>query len=408
MTAAEAAAAAADPSHVWPTRLLNQQTGPMRELQPRKARRGQPRHLNANFCTFATWSSLTLGRDIRNVRMPRRFESLSNQHVRRTVTNFVVAARRLHGMELARLLGRGQRVVLWEVGYGLHALFAGEPILDKLPAVERLDFAAYDGQRRFTDAAMDDLEQVISEWLALRVVPRGATGLRQIRTKDLAYGLASYHLARCAARQAQRAGDGASSLRLWKWVAELVLRGNILIGAYEQRKVGQLLKYPIEDFASDFLVDRSGVAARERSGQGRWRQRVDWSVRGQLERHVPQLWGRFFTDQVLVLWAGDELLRLGRDLPVPPRATDFYPPDLAVLEDQWLQTLWRQYDHSYGEGHGTQSRIWSVYPDRMNYIVNFMRSRAQSAGLWRAPFEPWEDHLLRRGVTPRSQDDPAS
>jgi hypothetical protein len=397
-----------DPSWDWPIAVIAEQTGPPLVPSATTAAGRKPRLLNANFCTFATWSSLTLGRDIRNVRLPRRFEFLSNQHLRRTVTNFVVAARRLHGMELARLLGRGQRVVLWEVGYGLHALFAGEPQLNQIPAVEQLDFTTYAGERNFTDNAMNELETVISLWLAMRVVPRGATGLRQLRTKDLAYGLASYHLARRAAQQAREAGDEELSRRLWKWVAELILRGNILIGAYEQRKVDQLLDYPIEDFASEFFLERSGLEARERSGEGRWRRRLDWSVRGRLGRHAPQIWSRFFTDQILVFWAGDEILRLGRDLPLPPRATEFYPDDLAVLDDHWLCMLWRLYDHSYGEGHGTQSRIWSIFSDRMNYIVNFMRSRALTPGLWRAPFEPWEDHLLRRGVTPRSQDDPAS
>jgi hypothetical protein len=397
-----------DPSWGWPTTVLAEQTGLPLESSSTTSAGGRPRPLNANFCTFATWSSLTLGRDIRNVRLPRRFESLSNQHLRRTVTNFVVAARRLHGMELARLLGRGQRVVLWEVGYGLHALFAGEPVLNRLSAVDQLDFTTYGRERNFTDNAMNELVTHISQWLAMSVVPRGATGLRQLRTKDLAQGLASYHLARRAAQQAREASDQELSRRLWKWVAELILRGNILIGAYEQRKVDQLLEYPIEDFASDFFLERSGLETRERTGEGRWRRRLDRSVRGRLERHGPQIWSRFFTDQILVFWAGDEILRLGRDLPLPPRATEFHPDDLAVLDDQWLRMLWRRYDHSYGEGHGTQSRIWSIFSDRMNYIVNFMRSRAQTPGLWRAPFEPWEDRLLRCGVTPRSQDDPAS
>ena len=409
-----------DPSVDWPVRVLLGEAGPAPAEPARPVTEpagSRPPLLNANFCTFATWSSLTLGRDIRNVYLPRRFDFVSSQHLRRTATNFVVAARRLHGMELAKLLGRGQRVVLWEVGFGLHALFAGEPKLDALETVAELNFANYkdtkgEERRTFTDKAMIQLEERIAGWLALRIEPRGARGLRQLRTKDLAQGLASYHLARRAAQQARKAaadGDVDGERRLWKWVAELILRGNILIGAYEQRKVDQLLDYPVEDYASEFFVERIGLDARERTGEGRWRRRLDRSIRGQLERHAPQLWSRFFTDQILVFWAGDEILRLGRDLPVPPSATTFYPDDLAVLDDAWLRKLWRLYDHSYGDGHGTQSRIWSIFSDRMNYIVNFMRSRAQAPGLWRAPFEPSEDRLLRRGATPeeRSQDDPA-
>jgi hypothetical protein len=364
--------------------------------------------LNANFCTFATWSSLTLGRDIRNIRLPRRFDRLTGEHVRRAITNLVVDARRTHGMELAKLLGLGQRVVLWEVGSGLHAVFVGQQELDDLEPVRKLDFRAFNEERRFTDDATTAAEEVISTWLALIIQPRGAAGLGQLRSKDLALGLASYHLARCAARQAHEARGTEKERRLWKWVSELVLRGNILIGGYEQRRVGQLLQYPVEDFASEFLLERGGFEARERSGEGRWQRRVDWRVRRELRHRVPEIWARLFTDQVLVFWAGDELLRLGRDLPPPPGATAFLPDDLQDLEDDWLEMVWRLYDHSYGDGQGTQSRIWSVFADRMNFIVNFMRSRAQTPGLWQDPFEPWEAVALRGGQTPRSQDDPAS
>ena len=142
----------------------------------------------------------------------------------------------------------------------------------------------------------------------------------------------------------------------------------------------------------------------ERSGEGRWRRRLDARIRRELT-HVPELWGRFFTDQIMVFWAGDELLRLGRDLPIPPGSATFLPPDLQVIEDGWLQMLLYRYDHSYGNGHGTQSRIWSVFDDRMNYIANFMRSRAQTPGLWQRPFEPQEEEDLRNHKTPGGQHD---
>ena len=56
--------------------LMEELTGLGRAPIPRGPRK--PKHpLNANFCTFASWSSLTLGRDIRNIRLPRRFDRLS-------------------------------------------------------------------------------------------------------------------------------------------------------------------------------------------------------------------------------------------------------------------------------------------------------------------------------------------
>jgi hypothetical protein len=146
--------------------------------------------------------------------------------------------------------------------------------------------------------------------------------------------------------------------------------------------VDQLLRYPIEDFATEYFLEHSGIDGLEQSGAGRWRRRLVLRTRRELT-HVPELWSRFFTDQIMVFWAGDELLRLGRDIPIPPGATTFFPEELRTIQDDWLRLLLLQFDHSYGNGHGTQSRIWSVFDDRMNFIANFMRSRAQTSGLAR-------------------------
>ena len=75
-------------------------------------------------------------------------------------------------------------------------MFIGEEILNELPAVAGLRFADFDGQRNFTDEATTELASVLDYWLTSTVKPRGAIGLRQLRTKDLSLGLASYHLAR--------------------------------------------------------------------------------------------------------------------------------------------------------------------------------------------------------------------
>jgi hypothetical protein len=359
----------------------------------RAAPRGRALPLNANFCTYAMWSSLTLGPDIRNARLPLRLDGLSSRRLRETASRLVVEARRTNDDELARLLGIGQRAVLWEVGTGIYSMLLEEAALNELSAVRSVAFEDYKGSATFTDSATAVLTKTIDRWLTQTINPRSADGLTQLRSKDLAQGLASYHLARRAAQQGAEAGEPDRHRR---WVAELILRGNLLIGAYEQRRVDQVLRFPVQDFAAEFFLERSGVEAMERSGQGRWRGRADRLVRSGLS-HTRPWWSRFFTDQVLVLRAGDELLRLGRDLPIPPGQATFLPTDLQHVQDRWLQMLLYRYDHSYGNGHGTQSRIWAVFDDRMNFIVNFMRSRAQTAGLWQEPFDHQSMQRLRRG-----------
>jgi hypothetical protein len=370
----------------------------MAQLGAPATRSAQPQAelpLNANFCTYAMWSSLTLGRDIQNTRLPIRFDGVRNRRLRQAASRLAVDARRTNDNELARLLGLGQRAVLWEVGTGIYSMLLASSALDDLPAVQELRFADFDdvdGSPTFTDAATEQIADQIDGWLSTKIRPRGLDGLAQLRSRDLALGLASYHLARRAALEGRERADRGLHRR---WVAELILRGNLLIGAYEQRRVDQVLTFPVQDFAGEFFLERSGIEAMERSGQGRWRARADRVARrGAFGTRA--LWSRFFTDQVLVLRAGDELLRLGRDLPIPPGQTSFLPADLQDVRDRWLRMLLYRYDHSYGDGHGTQSRIWAVFDDRMNFIANFMRSRAQTPGLWKEPFDPDDMRWLRR------------
>ena len=111
VTAVQRPAEVAPPAvggHLWPPDIIAKMAGldgPAEAERPLGEGHGP---LNANFCTFATWSSLTLGRDIRNSRLPRRFDRLSGLFLRQAATNLVIEARKTNQMQLSRLLGLGQ------------------------------------------------------------------------------------------------------------------------------------------------------------------------------------------------------------------------------------------------------------------------------------------------------------
>jgi hypothetical protein len=302
------------------------------------------------------------------------------------------------------VLGNGQRVVLWEVGLALLWLVDNAALLDDAVSDEDLKKALeiqlgkHGETGRGLDEISDSFSGIIGEQLKDEVCRKGGEGREpaEWRTKDLYHGLASYHLARRLALLAEFE-PRADTL---PQVAEMVLRGNILIGGYEQRRVQMALNYPLSDFAEEFFLDRARLNSVPRGKGGLVRRRAYAQSQRAFSQHVNPLWERFFTDQLLTIQVGDELLRLGRDLPLPPGGWSMYPPDLAQPLDSWLNTLLRRYDHSFGEGHGTQARMWSNFDDRMNFIVNFMRSRAQVAGLWRSPFEEAGIRDIRAGRTP--------
>ncbi|MEZ5406905.1 MAG: hypothetical protein R2761_02705 [Acidimicrobiales bacterium] len=372
-----------------------------------------PTVLNANFCTYATWSSLTLGRDIRNRLLPYRFSGLTSDTARALATRAVIRARRANNNELARQLGHGQRTVLWEVGLALlwlsrnDALLTGE-LQDDGECQEELQRAKPDGPVTLDDCT-DRLVSAIDRDVGRLAIPQLRNEeYHQWRRQDLYLGLASYHLARVFARKAQKAassgqrpGRGATADWHWKLASEMVLRGNIFIGAYEQHRVQTYLEYPLVDYGQEVLFEgesRAGLAGKEVA----LRRRISAQASRVFETRLNPLWHRFFTDQLLVIQMGDELLRLGKDLPIPNGQAAMFPEDLTDPTETWLCRLLLRYDHSLDPetGHGTQAHMWGDYDDRMSFIVNLMRSRAQLAGLWTAPFDPPDVARVRNGTIP--------
>lgn len=383
---------------------------------PKAADTGSP-VLNANFCTYAMWTSLSLGRDIRNELLPYRLEGSLPEGLRPMARRLLTSSRGIQHGRLADRLGEGQRLVLWEVGLAVLWLIANADVLDaELDhlGASRYDPPAFDTFRnhhrnRVSDALLnlnpltDALRKVIADELRADAVDRpGAERLRPVqrrvverRAEDLWVGLASFHLAR---RFSQWSRQEPAFARL---AAEMVLRGSILVVSYEQQRVQTVLDYPARDFGSDYLLDRIATAGIGPSRGGSLRRRAYGWVESSITDPLSDLWERLVTDQLLVAQAGDELLRIGRDIPVPPGQATFFPAELRHLEDDWLDLLFRRYDHSFGDGHGTQARVWWNYNDRMSFIVNFMRSHAQVPGMFRPPFDEAALATIREGNAPK-------
>lgn len=382
-----------------------------------------PPVLNANFCTYAMWTSLSLGRDIRNELLPYRLEGALPEGLRPMARRLLTSARGIQYGRLADRLGEGQRLVLWEVGLAVLWLIANSQALDEALDDSLLkalhlhvsylppDFDAFRRvhRNRVSDALLnlnpltDALRDVIAAALPAGTIDRpDAERLRPVqrrvmerRAEDLWVGLASFHLAR---RFSQWSRQDARFAGL---AAEMILRGSILIVSYEQQRVQMVLDYPARDFGSDYLLDRIATAGLGASRGGSLRRRAYGWVESCVTDPLSDLWERLVTDQLLVAQAGDELLRIGRDIPVPPGQATFFPADLRDLEDDWLDLLFRRYDHSFADGHGTQARVWWNYNDRMSFIVNFMRSHAQVPGMFRPPFDEAALATIREGNAPK-------
>lgn len=378
---------------------------------------------DANFCTFGTWASLTIGRNVRNRFAPRRFDQTTTNAFRGAFTRLAIDVRQTNKQRLSRLLAAAQGIVFDELNRSVENLLKSTDWLegiinDELIKLENAESALAAGDRKALLDRYAKIEPILARQIGGNLLalpakhpdsemvnkagaeddeeetpnlpaPASAETGRDERYADLVHGLVSYLLA----RHAHNAG-------MMKARSELIFRGNVLIESYVQIKVQQVLDYSVDEIASSYFKEQIGVEASENRGAGRWRRRINRVAAERFEQSFGDVWSRVLTDQVLVARVGDEVIRLGRDIPDPPGSSSFFPEDLDPICDGWANNLLLRFDHSFGYGTGTRSHNWGVYDDRMNWLVNLLRSRQQSFGVWKEPFTLQEEVLVRAHQDP--------
>jgi hypothetical protein len=302
--------------------------------------------LDANWCTFACWSSKTIGDWIAADASSKSLGDM--RHLPRLVVEWLVGlsqylTQRENGASY-RALAAGNRFVFLEVGQSI-ARF-----VEAFSGVSRDKPNEDDWNEYWRDVSqtVTEMSQLDLSWMLTETPP----------PDDLRLGLRQYYKALFAADPKVR--------------AEHMLAGNLLLGVYEQRRVdgylaASLALYP--DRAMRRLVQhRSGLL----TGWRRWPSR---------------LYSRLMT-YGLVLDLPGERLRVGKPLPCSPDAADgeLFPPDLRTVTLPVLQALLTRWDLSEGVSARRRAREWTSLDDRMSYIANMFRSRQQCRVLFGDPF----------------------
>jgi hypothetical protein len=180
--------------------------------------------------------------------------------------------------------------------------------------------------------------------------------------------------------------------------ARLVLLGNCQIGLHEQMRLQPQIAAAMNTAVADLVVQSTLDTLR--------RLLPDWiedevasacaPPLAHLGAALEPLWRQVVTRHLMELaQPGGGELPLGVDQPLRPM-----PAALELVDDpEALGLLWAAYDVSSTR---TAARDWSSLPDRMNYIINLFRTRQQDADLFTAPFtrlqqEEMYDHRLPAG-----------
>jgi ER-bound oxygenase mpaB/B'/Rubber oxygenase, catalytic domain len=325
---------------------------------------------NASWCTFSTWSSRTVGANLRLENSGRRVDELIkdkdssvDEHDSRLFLELQYRVSTRDDGAAQRALALGNRLIFHEIGFAM---------IDFLEWADKHDDP--------DDGSWERYRETITPYEASDLFP--AADVEQLRG-----GLECCYQAKYANTDDQK--------------AELVLRGNLLLGAYEQWRVGPVLKVALDPWPGRLVrvIQADPHAAPELSLPGAG---TPWALRHQ-SPVLRSLATQFAGGLTRLFMALDAPLfsclvtpfRLGQGVPPHPGDGQRFPRALRNrnLKDLELKKLIGLYDRSGdirldepdrpSDPALSAARNWTLFPDRMNFIVNLFRAGQQDDTMYR-------------------------
>jgi hypothetical protein len=333
---------------------------------------------NISWVGFATWASRTAGRFIRREYVPSIVQGYMEKmdlfyRSVHTAHKVLMRAQRLRPLSRSLLVDAVERttcVIAENVAAGNRMVFH-----DIAPHFAAM-IDAFLGATTYDQHALD------------RFVGRFASGPIEEGGEDL------LKEAICAYYRAMFERDR-------KKKAELMLLGNNLIGYHEQTRLQEPIVSSLNAPIADLIVRTAQDRVRDLT-PGRMHRSLDAIVDRTLRplyNWMQREWAGVATRWLMRLELPDLTLHLGED--IPHRCEHFmFPRDLLVIENPELRALLYQLDYTPNTTEGSAARNWGDLGDRMNYIVDFFRTRQQDSSLFRQPFSDEQLRLIRDGQIP--------
>ncbi len=177
--------------------------------------------------------------------------------------------------------------------------------------------------------------------------------------------------------------------------AVLVLGANALAVAHEQQRLQDRIQAALDAPIAEGLkkvVDTDVV----RRLPGRPVRAFARALVDGLCEEMERVWRAAVTATMMRLVTADEILDLHLTVPALP-GQPLFGESLATADACAAVAGW---DRTYGRGHPCGVGDWASIGERMNYIVNFFRSRQQHPGLCRPPFSAAQVAAIETGQIP--------
>ena len=318
----------------------------------------------ANWCTFGTWASDTVGRNIRGEDLPRWLHDRVVLH-----DGMMGAIRSVNEGPQGRLLSDCLHLVT----------------PDHVMAVVRelLSACAMNLSNGNTEV-FAEIAPAAATFIACYEAQQVDDASARARVLELCEGAPPF--------------EGVNRLRagfsLWCDAMEetapversqLILAGSLQLGAHEQHHLQGAIAGSM-----DMGINQGAALYRERlvSENGTF-ARLAPSITSALDplvRATGDCWGDLMTKLLGTIETPDGTLLLDHDVPPIP-GQPFTPADVKPVVVDDLDTLLTRFDRSDGNGAGSAAADWVNLNDRMNFIANLFLSRHHRVELFRPPFD---------------------
>ena len=315
---------------------------------------------SANWCTFGTWASCTVGKNLRG-------EALPDWLQKRVVgSNGMMGTARVANAAIRDAnIERGfQRIVPEHVGDVVRELFGACAMNlseGNTQVFAEIAPAAATFIRCYGSAAHD----ASSARSKVLTVCEGAPEFEG--TNRLRAGFAHWCDAMAETDRTRR--------------SQLIFAGSLQLGAHEQNH----LQGPIAG-SMDMGLNQSLALLKNRVFDDvPGLDAVEDALRP-LGRAISDLWGDLMTELLGTIETPDGVLQLNEDIPLLPGHA-FVPSDLQPVVIDDLVVLLERFDRAQPDGHRSRAIDWVKLDDRMNFITNLFRSRHHRRSLFDPPFE---------------------
>ena len=340
----------------------------------------EPGHKGANWCTYATWASRQAGRTIRGEDLLEQLEGR------------IVAGRRLlHPIASLwrRLLRRG--------------LFQRDSRLGRLTGELHTPFDAFE---RASDAVargnLKVFEEIGLEFARyLQERPPGASDpaalerfLNRLDAGEPPHGQRYLQQAFAHYERAQHESDPSER-------TQLTVLANLEVGFHEQARLQPEIREALdaayltkEDLGRRVLEAVFPSAPRWWAIVRRPAAAVAGVAAAGAQKAASALARELITESLMTMSLPDRVLSLGMHL------GDAYPAELRKPSDAELLALLEHFEPVPPDPDDCGARDWSVFDERMHYIVHLFCAFHLREELFRPPFTPDQVARFRRGVVP--------